>query len=623
MRLHRALRALSAGNRLLLRAENEPDLLSGMCRVMVDDCGYRSAIVGYAEHNELKTIALVAHAAAADHEPVTDEFLAGIPITWDDSELGRGPAGMAIKTGQACVMRDILRDPAFAPWRDLAVRFGYASISAFPLRIDGSVVGMLSVAAPEPDAFDDREVALLGELADDLAFGIANLRLRAKHEEAEATIRRMAYLDALTGLPNRSQFVEALDAALAVAARGHRPLALLMLGTARLRDINDTLGYTQGDALIQAMSERLAQRCDAQTGLARVGEAEFACVLSHADADAATAAARDLAAWMQAPLRVGALMIDARVSVGIALFPGHGSDPELLLRRARVAMVEAFRSGRPFAFFFQSLDEVRTRRLSLLGDLRQAIERDELMLYCQPKLLLDGNRIDGAEALVRWQHPVFGAVSPGEFVKLAEQAGLMTPLTRWVINAAVRQRHAWHQAGIDQALSINLSALDLRDLTLLDRLAGLFATWGARPEWFGFELTESALMEDPLAAIETLARLKALGVKLFIDDYGIGYSSLAYLQKLPVDAIKIDQSFVMAMTDKNASAAIVRSAVELGHALGLQVVAEGVESEIACERVKALACDVAQGYYVAKPMPAGEFGAWLAASRWAAPIARH
>jgi diguanylate cyclase (GGDEF)-like protein len=616
LRLHRALRALSAGNRLLLRADNEPDLLTGMCRVMVDDCGYRSAFVGYAEHNERKTISLVAHAAAVDHEPLTDEFVASIPVTWDDSELGRSPAGMAIRTGRPCIMRNVLLDEDFAPWRDLAARFGYASVSAFPLRMDGNVVGMLGVTAPEPDAFDDLEFALLGELADDLAYGIANHRLRTQHREAEAMIRRMAYVDALTGLPNRSQFMEALEAALAIAARDHRPLALLMLGTARLREINDTLGYVQGDTLLQAMSARLMQKCDAETTLARVGESEFALVLSAADADAATAAAHDLAAWMQAPLPVGALMIDARVVVGIALFPGHGADPPLLLRRARVAMVEAFRRGRAVAFFSQSLDDARARRLSLLGDLRQAIERDELMLYCQPKLRLDSNRIEGAEALVRWRHPLLGEVSPNEFVKLAEQAGLMTQLTRWVINAAFRQRHAWHQSGIDQPLSVNLSALDLRDPTLLYRLAGLYATWGARPEWIAFELTESALMEHPRSAIETLARLKALGAKLFVDDYGIGYSSLSYLQKLPVDAIKIDQSFVMAMTESKESAAIVRSAVDLGHDLGLQVVAEGVESALACERVKALACDVAQGYYIAKPMPSAEFGTWMASSQW-------
>src|SRR5207249_49534 len=210
------------------------------------------------------------------------------------------------------------------------------------------------------------------------------------------------------------------------------------------------------------------------------------------------------------------------IAVGIALFPGHGSDAGTLLRRARVAMFEAIRTGRSVALFVSSLDEARARRLSMLGDLRRAIEHDGLTLYCQPKLLLDAN-------------------------------------------------------GIDQPLSINLSAIDLHDPTLLDRLRGLFATWGASPEWVQFELTESALMEDPHVAIETLTRLRALGVKLFVDDFGIGYSSLAYLQKLPVHAIKIDQSFVTAMTDKNASAAIVRSTVELGHDLGLQVVAEGVE----------------------------------------------
>lgn len=253
-----------------------------------------------------------------------------------------------------------------------------------------------------------------------------------------------------------------------------------------------------------------------------------------------------------------------------------------------------------------------TRRLAIMGDLHTAIQKNELELYCQPKVAMSSKRICGVEALVRWPHPKHGMIATIEFVKLAEQAGTITPLTHWMLDAAFSQSYAWHKAGREQALAVNLSAHDLYGSALVDRVRGLFSTWGVAPSLIQFELTESALMADPVAALETLTCLKKLGVQLFIDDYGTGYSSLSYLQQLPVDAIKIDQSFVMPMVASGDSEVIVHSTIELGHKLGLKVVAEGVENEATWACLAGLGCDVAQGYLISMPMPAGQFLQWEA-----------
>jgi len=615
-RLYRALRTLSAGNRTLLRASDERELLQAMCRVIVDEGGYRMSCAGYALDDEGKTLSVEACAFPADADPEAEAVFRSMTFSWADSELGQNPGGIAIRTGRPSISQNILDDPALAPWRAEAVRFGYASASAFPLRIGGKVVGALGLCAAEADAFDAAEVELLGELAEDLTYGIANLRTRVKHQEAEATIQRMAYYDALTGLPNRSLLRGQLQAAIDAAHQQHRPLALLFLSLGHLAQINDTLGYASGDLLQQEVGRRLPAGLKEEEVVARVGDGEFAVLLPQGDADYATHCAQRLGAMLHEPLAIEGLRLDARAAIGIAVCPGHGADPDVLLRRARVAMVEARRGGCGQAIYSAMLDQTYAGRLALMGDLRHAIAHDQLALYCQPEVQVTTSQLCGAEALVRWQHPTLGLVSTGEFVRLAEYSGLIAPLTAWVLDAAFRHRHAWHEAGFERPLSVNLSAHDLRDPGLLARIEGLVATWGAEPDWIQFELTESAFMEDPAGALATLTRLKALGVRLFVDDFGIGHSSLSYLQRLPVDAIKIDQSFVAPILENRGSAAIVRSAVDLGHDLGLEVVAEGVESRDVWDRLAELGCDVVQGYFVGRPMPAERFGEWQKDSPW-------
>jgi diguanylate cyclase (GGDEF)-like protein len=607
-RVHRALRTLSAGNRTLLRASDEQELLHEMCRVIVETGGYRVACVGYAEHDERKSVRWMA--AIGTETAILDTF----NFTWSDTEEGYGVTGTAIRTGGPVVGRR-LTDSAYAGptsdrLREHARRTGFSSATALPLRVDGEIIGALFMGAAEPDAFDEAEVTLLSELADDLAYGISNLRTREQHRAAQATIARLAYYDPLTGLPNRTLLVEKLEVAMQMARQQHRALALLYLEVGRFQEINKVLGYRAGDELLQEIGRRLTQTIQEDNVLARVGEAEFALLLPKGGAEHAIHIAHGLVNTLRAPVQVAGLMVDARVGIGIALFPGHATDADALIRRANAAMHQAQPGRSGYAMYTGGQEQQHTRRLAMMGDLLRAVDNNELRLYCQPKVDIASRHVCGAEALVRWEHPRHGMVATAEFIKMAEQAGTIMPLTHWMLEAAFSQSYAWHEAGVERPLAVNLSAHDLYDPGLLDHIHGLFSTWGISPELIQFELTESALMGDPESALETLKQLKRLDVKLFIDDFGTGYSGLSYLQRLPVDAIKIDQSFVAPMVSSGDSATIVHSTIELGHNLGLKVVAEGVENQAIWERLAGLGCDVAQGYLISMPMPAEHMQAW-------------
>ncbi len=603
-RIDRARRTLSAANRTLVRAGEEQALLDEICRICVEEGGYRDAWVAYLRHDEDKSVEVMAQFG------VERAYLESLQCSWGPGASGRGAVGKAIRSERPSVGRNIAEDPDLAPWRDEALRRGIAAVSAFPLRVDGAIIGTLGLHASDPDAFDSAEEELLNELADDLAFGIETLRTRARSREAEAAIKRLAEQDALTGLPNRWRLRKRLEDEIAAAKRTHRPLALLMLGIDQFQEVNETLGYEHGDSVLSEIAARLAHVEGSCENIARMGEAEFAILLPDGDAASASRTARRILTALLEPVEVGDILLDAGGSVGIAVFPGHGTEPDALIRRANVAMHQARQQGHGMALYTGGRDEECARRLALIGDLHRAIERNELRLYCQPKVRIAGGEICGAEALVRWEHPRLGLIQPGEFIALAERTGLIGPLTDWVMRTAFRQGYMWRDAGVRLPLAVNISARDLRDPRLVERVSNLMATWGGEPDAVQFELTESALMHDPQGCLESMRRLKDLGIELFIDDFGTGYSSLAYLQKFPVDAIKIDQSFVRGMLSDTDSAVIVRSTIDLAHDLDLEVVAEGVEDRRSWDRLAEEGCDIAQGYFVSEPFPADTYLAW-------------
>jgi diguanylate cyclase (GGDEF)-like protein len=613
-RTNRVLRTLRAGHRALLRATDEQALLDTMCRVLVDDGGYAIAWIGYAEHDEAKTIRAMAHAGA--QQP----FLTQLQLSWDAARPS--VSGEAIRTGMPVVGRRLRSDPLLARWRDDAIRLGYGAVSSFPLRAGQGVIGCLTLVAADEDAFDPTEVPLLRELGDDLGYGISHLRMQAREVEAERTIERLAFQDPLTGLPNRAAMRVTLASALTRANDAKRPLGVLSIQAGHFDEISDTLGRLTGDRLFVEVARRVSEVAPADADrLARVGDDELLLLLPDADADAACEVARRVTRALYRPVEVGGAQLDARGAVGITTFPDHGSDADELMRRAKVAMYRAGPGG--FALYSGLDDDERRERLALIGDLRRAIAADELALYCQPKVEMATRRLCGAEGLMRWRHPRHGMVSPARFVGLAEHAGLITPLTQWVLEAAFRERRRWHDSAFEQPLAVNVSARDLHDPRFVERVRELMAACGTAPGWMQFELTESALMEEPQAVIDTLGRLADLGIETMIDDYGTGYSSLRYLQQMPVSSLKIDQSFVRRMRSDPDSAAIVRSTIELCHALSLRAIAEGVEDEAAWSALARDGCDAAQGYYVGRPLPVGEFQAWANTSRWSTdPAAR-
>ncbi|NMG73465.1 bifunctional diguanylate cyclase/phosphodiesterase [Aromatoleum diolicum] len=603
-RVNRARKTLSAVNRSLVRATEERALLEDICRIIVEEGGYRLAWVGYVQHDEAKSIAVMAHCG------IDREFLDAQGLTWGEGERGRGATGVAIRTGHPNIGRIARDDPDFAPWRKEDLRRGLLAFSAFPLRLGDEILGNLTIAAGEPDAFDEAEADLLGELADDLAFGIATLRLHQKSREAQETIKRMAEQDSLTGLPNRWRLRMRLAAEIDAAKSCSGPLALLILGVDHFQEINETLGYQQGDAMLCEITARIGKVIPDSANIARVGESEFAIMLPHADAAAASRTAQRLLLELLEPVAIGEIMLDAGGSIGIAVFPGHGNEPDVLIRRANVAMHQARHQGHGHAIYTGGRDRECAQRLALIGDLHRAIDQGQMRLYCQPKVRFSNGAVCGVEALVRWEHPQRGTLWPSDFIGLAEHSGLISPLTDWVMQAAFRQSYVWRESGLIMPVAVNLSARDLRDPKLIERVRNHFATWGVDPESVQFELTESALMQDPQGSYDSLRRLKDLGSDLFIDDFGTGYSSLAYLQKLPVDAIKIDKSFVEDMLSNSDSAVIVRSTIDLAHDLDLEVVAEGVENRAGWEHLSAQGCDVAQGYIISEPLLAESFAKW-------------
>ena len=422
-----------------------------------------------------------------------------------------------------------------------------------------------------------------------------------------AILEHHALYDDLTDLPNRTLLHSDLEQAISTGCHEREPFALLLMDLDRFKEVNDILGHQNGDYLLQQVGPSLRRVLGHDQKIARLGGDEFAVLLPGADMEEAIAVAQKILNALDQPFVVGGLSLGVGVSLGIVLFPEHGKDADTILRRAEVAMYVAKQTGSGYTIYTPGQDEYDRNRLTLLSELRHAIDHQEMILYYQPKLCLETGQVKGVEALVRWQHPRRGLVLPDQFVPFAEQTGLIRPLTLWVFRAALEQYKVWQQGGHMISLALNLSARILQDPQLLDQIKGMLDETGISPELLELEITEGSIMLEPGRSIEVLNRLSQIGAKISIDDFGIGYSSLAYLKKLPVSSIKIDKSFVIGMGSDEEDAVIVRSMIDLAHRLGLRIVAEGVESQEVLDRLVTLRCDEAQGFYIARPMPGPDF----------------
>ncbi len=520
--------------------------------------------------------------------------------------VGHFRTGLIARDGRPYLTNDVASDPHIG--MDCITQQGLVAFAGYPFVAEGRVVGVLSLFARRP--LDDGTLDALAGIVDTIAQGIERKR-------AEEALRHQALHDALTDLPNRVLLRDRLDGELRAIHRHQRPLALLLLDLDRFKEVNDTFGHQQGDLLLQEVARRLRDSLRDSDTVARLGGDEFAVLLPDSDACGAVAAAHKLRAALDAPVPIEGHVLHVEASVGIALCPEHGTDAATLLSHADVAMYAAKRQRSGFTVYDALHDPYSPRRLGLIGDLRRAIAQGALALHYQPKIEVATGRVRGVEALVRWPHPRQGLIPPDGFIPLAEETGLIAPLTRWVLEEALQQCHNWWRHGLELSMAVNLSVWNLHDPALPDTIAGLLETYHVPPAALCLELTESAIMADMERAVDVLTRLRALGVRLAVDDFGTGYSSLAYLKRLPVDELKIDKSFVQRLAEDATDVTVVTSVVGLGHGLGLHVVAEGVENGATLELLARLGCDTAQGYHLSRPLPPDELARWLHAAPWA------
>ena len=417
--------------------------------------------------------------------------------------------------------------------------------------------------------------------------------------------------DLLTGLPNRALLIERLQQQLLRQTRTGESVAVLVMDLTDFKAVNDSLGHAVGDELLKQVGPRLSASLRAADTIARLGGDEFAILLPGTDETGAARVAQKMLAALEQAFPLEGETLDIGASVGVAVAPAHATQAEQLLSRADVAMYAAKGSLSGLAVFSAEHERDGAGRLALMSDLRRAVDEGELVLYYQPQIDLRTGGITSVEALVRWMHPKRGLVGPDEFIPLAERTGLIKRLTRTVLTEAIRQARAWELAGLRVPIAVNLSMRNIHDPQLPQTIAQLLQRWDARPDLLRLEMTETVLAADPERALQTMDSLRAMGVHIALDDFGIGYSSLAYLNRLPLDEIKIDRSFVIGMMDDESSATIVRATVELGHGLGYAVVAEGVENAETRQRLTALGCDAIQGFLIARPMPADQTAEWI------------
>src|SRR5438067_4648004 len=513
--------------------------------------------------------------------------------------LGGSIVGRALRSGSVQI-----RARTEAP-EESHVVLGASIDLAVPITRDQSVIGVLAISGDD-GRFTARDVDLLQRFASLVAMALENARLQGESESRASELERQAHFDALTGLPNRTLFRERLRQ---LSADPSQPHGLLLIDIDHFKDTNDAFGAATADKLLREIAARLQAWLGGGTLLARIGGDEFAAVVPAKTEEDALASARSIQLGFERAIAIDDEQVPVRVSIGIARFPSDAADVEGLLSRVEVA-VQIAKRGDGVASYSAAQDAYAPERLTLMSQLRRAVDRDELILHYQPIVDLRTGAVLRVEALVRWRHPDRGLLPPADVIPLAERSGQMKRLTRWVTGEALRQARRWRDSGLAMSVAVNLPMRTLHDGELPDLVRELLQRSEAQADWLTFEITENDVMADAGGAIRILHNLREMGIRFAIDDFGTGYSSLAYLQRLDVNSVKIDRSFVMAM-DQESSATIVRATIDLAHALGLQVVAEGVETPEALTTLTALRCDFAQGFHFARPMPAADLLPWM------------
>jgi diguanylate cyclase (GGDEF)-like protein/PAS domain S-box-containing protein len=597
-RLSRIHAVLSGINSAIVRIRDEQELFREACQIAVDLGGFSMAWIGLVDRDALK----VKPAACAGAE---QGLLAVIEprLTLGGPASSRGIVATAIAGKLPVVVNDVANDPRVATLVKEHRQRSMGSLAILPLLVSGEAVGILSLHAEMAGFFDDAEMTLLVELAADIAFSM-------EHIEKEKRLNYLAYYDALTGLANRSLFLERVAQYMRSAATGRYQLAVFLLDLERFKNINDSLGRPAGDALLKQVAEFLAGDSKDANLLSRLGADHFAIVVPvlTPDGNVESLLDRKMRAFLEHTFILGDTQLRIAIKVGGAIFPNDGADADTLFKHAEAALKAAKAGGERYLFYTRKMTETVAGKLSMENQLRQALDKGEFVLHYQPKVHLATGKLTGAEALIRWHDPRTGLVPPGRFIPILEETGLIYDVGRWALRQAVEDYLRWRRAGLAAVrIAVNVSPLQLRNpgfIAEIGQAIGIDAQIVAELE---LEITESLIMDNVGHNIASLKAVRAMGVSIAIDDFGTGFSSLSYLSKLPVDTLKIDRSFILDMTTGPEGFALVSTIISLAHSLKLKVVAEGVETEEQARLLRSLNCDEMQGFLVSKPVPGDAF----------------
>jgi diguanylate cyclase (GGDEF)-like protein len=599
-RLAKMFAALSATNEAILRAKSAPELYQLVCDAAVHVGRSLAATVLLAEPNSpwLQPV-------AGTGQIVNLVKQARFSID-PENPYGKGICGNAFRTQKISVNGDIVYSEQGQPWRESSLHAGVVACCAGPLTKFGQSIGVILFFVTKSWASDKEIVALLARMAENVSAALENFDRANEKVEADHRIQYLATHDDLTGLPNRVAFQQLFAQSIRSAMRHGRKCALLFIDLDRFKVINDSLGHTAGDMLLVEVADRL-RGCVCESDLvARFGGDEFVVVLGEVSDqnDISLAASKILAALMP-PMILAGHECRTTGSIGIAVFPDNGNDMQTLTKNADMAMYWAKEEGKNnFRFFTPEIKSQSIERLTLEADLQHALELNQFELHYQPKLDVTSGQITGVEALLRWTHPKLGDLPPMEFIPLAEESGLIIPIGRWVLMTAATQNMAWQREGLPAiSMAVNLSPRQFQDPNLLGDIDHVLTSTGMPAHLLQLEITESMVMRNVERAIKILDQIRSLGVRLAIDDFGTGYSSMSLMKKFPIDTIKIDRSFVLDLADSAEDRAIATAIINMGKALELTVVAEGVETEEQDAFLRGRECDEVQGYLFSKPVP--------------------
>jgi len=609
-RLTRMLAALSATNEAIIRASSRPELFELVCEAAAKGGKFTSTSICLTrpDSDYVDVVSAAGPTAASARE---------VKISTSEAHPeGRGVGGTALRSRQACIINDYLADPRGQAFYARARRDGANSGAAFPLFVQGRVVGIMIFISLEKETFTPEFAELLQRLVGNVSFALENFDRVDEKTQADERIEYLASHDSLTNLPNREMFNGMLRRAIDAAERYRRQFAVLFIDLDRFKVINDSLGHDAGDMLLVEVGGRLRRALRSSDVVARLGGDEFVVILEEtAERPEVERIAGELLSVLSQPLQLSGHECHTTASIGIAMYPSDGADIQTLTKNADMAMYLAKEDGKNgFRFFTKEFKTQSIERLKLESALRRALERDQFCLHYQPKIDMASGQITGVEALLRWNHPDLGTVSPGQFIPLAEETGLIVPIGRWVLEEACAQNMAWQRRGLRPVtMAVNLSPRQFADPNLLHDVDEALAASGMSSVLLQLEVTESMVMRNVSRAIKVLDAIQSRGIRLAIDDFGTGYSSMSLMKQFPIDTIKIDRSFVRDLPVDSEDQAIAQAIISMGKALGMTVIAEGVETVEQEAFLRSHACDEMQGFLFSKPLPAQQMAELLRA----------